>query len=365
MHWNWQQKDWPDFSYDASALEASEALFLKQAGILIGVFRHLDDEDKDRVKVEVVSTEALKTSEIEGEFLDRESLQSSVRRHFGLQTDTRRVSPGEEGIAEMLVSLYRGFNEPLTHDTLFTWHGLLTSGRRDLRDLGRYRTHVEPMRVVSGPMHEPKIHFEAPPSEKVPAEMDAFVSWFNGSGNLSALTRAGIAHLYFVSIHPFEDGNGRVARALAEKALAQNVGQPTLTALAWQIEKERKDYYRALDAANKRNEITDWLVYFADVTLRAQKTTEARVQFLVEKTKLHDRLRGKLNPRQEKALERVFREGPEGFRGGLSAENYIAITKTSRATASRDLKELVELGALRKTGQRKTTRYWLPLTSNL
>ncbi len=361
MNWNWQQTDWPDFTFKDTALQASEAAFLQQSGVIIGAFRHLDEEDKDRLKVDLISTEALKTSEIEGEILDRDSLQSSIRRHFGLQTDRGRIRPGEEGIAEMMVSLYKTFDAPLSHETLFAWHRMLTNGCRDLKDIGYYRTHPEPMQVVSGSIHEPKVHFEAPPSDQMQEQMEAFLTWFNGSKDLPALARAGIAHLYFVSIHPFEDGNGRIGRAIAEKAIAQNVGQPSLTALAYQIEKQRNAYYDALEAANKRNEITEWLRYFANVILKAQKTTESRIQFLIEKAKLYDRLRGGLNERQEKVLGCVFREGPEGFEGGLSAENYIAIAKTSRATATRDLAELVQCGALIKTGQLKSTRYWLSL----
>jgi len=365
MHWNWQQKDWPDFTYEASALEAFEAVFLKESGIIIGAFRHLAEDEKDRLKVDLISTEALKTSEIEGELLDRDSLQSSIRRQFGLQTDKRRSPPGEEGIAEMMVNLYRTFNEPLTHEALFSWHCMLTNGRRDLKDIGCYRTHEDPMQVVSGSIHQPKVHFEAPPSDQMKMQMEAFLEWFNGSRQLPALIRAGMAHLYFVCIHPFEDGNGRIGRAIAEKAIAQSIGQPSLTALAYQIEKQRNAYYDALEAANKKNEITDWLIYFSKVILSAQKTTESRIQFLIDKAKFYDVLGGKLNERQEKVLERMFREGPEGFIGGLSAENYITIATTSRATATRDLAELVDLGALIKTGRLKSTRYWLNVPSIL
>ena len=361
MRWNWQQPDWMNFRYEASALEASEATFLKSAGIIIGSCRHLNPDDKDRLTVDLISSEALNTSAIEGEFLDRESLQSSIRRHFGLQADKRRSPPGEEGIAEMMVSLYRGFDEDLTHETLFAWHRMLTNGRRDIKDMGCYRTHNEAMQVVSGSMDRPKIHFEAPPSDQMETQMNSFLEWFNGSRNLPALTRAGIAHLFFVCIHPFEDGNGRIGRAIAEMALAQNIGQPTLTSLSTQIEKHRKAYYAALEAANKQNEITEWLRFFAGVILDAQKTTETRIRFLIEKTKLHDRVRGKLNSRQEKVLERLFREGPDGFIGGLSTEKYIAITQTSRATATRDLAGLVGWGALLRSGRLKGTRYRLPM----
>jgi len=363
MRWNWQQKDWPAFSYDRTALEGYEAAFLKESGVILGAFRHLEEDEKDHLRVDLISTEALKTSAIEGEVLDRDSLQSSIRRQFGLQSDKRRIPPAEAGIAEMMVSLYREFDAPLSREMLFAWHRMLTNGRRDLKDIGRYRTHPTAMQVVSGPLHRPRIHFEAPPTDQVKRQMDGFLDWFHASRSLPALTRAGIAHLYFVCIHPFEDGNGRIGRTIAEKAIGQTLGQPSLIALAYQIERKRKAYYDALEAANKKNEITDWLTYFAKVILAAQKTTEVRIQFLIDKAKLYDRLRGKLNERQQKVLERMFEAGPDGFEGGLSAENYLAITKTSRATATRDLTELVSVGALRKTGQLKGTRYWLNVTS--
>jgi Fic family protein len=196
--------------------------------------------------------------------------------------------------------------------------------------------------------------------------MRRFLSWFKhtepGTAEaLPALTRAGIAHLYFESIHPFEDGNGRIGRALAEKSLAQSIGQPTLIALAATILARRKSYYQALEAANKRNEITDWLAWFAGVGLEAQRRTIALVEFLIEKTKLLDRLRGKINPRQQRALLRMLREGPEGFAGDLSAGNYATITGASPATATRDLAELVALGALVRAGERKHARYALAI----
>ncbi|NTU56507.1 MAG: Fic family protein, partial [Anaerolineales bacterium] len=310
--------------------------------------------------------EALKTSEIEGEYLDRDSLQSSICRQFGLNTDNRKISPAEQGIAEVMVDLYRGFEAPLSHAMLFEWHKMLTNGRRDLKDIGRYRTHSEPMQIVSGAIYAPKVHFEAPPSSQMMLEMERFIAWFNDSAPkgkklLPALLRAGIAHLYFVSIHPFEDGNGRIGRAIAEKALAQCLGQPTLIAIAYTIERNKKAYYEALERANRRNEITDWLIYFADMVITAQGYTQTWVEFLIKKAKLHDRLRDRLNPRQEKALDRMFREGPEGFTGGLSAEKYISITGASRATATRDLQDLVGKGALVRTGERKHTRYHLNL----
>jgi Fic family protein len=318
------------------------------------------------LKIELISDEALKTSEIEGEILDRDSVQSSLRQQFGLGTDDRHVPPAERGIAEMMVNLYRTFGDPLAHETMFAWHNMLMRGERRINVIGGYRTHSDPMQVVSGPVHDRKVHFEAPPSSRMPEEMDAFVKWFNHTAPdskrpLPALTRAGLAHLYFISIHPFEDGNGRIGRALAEKSLAQNLGQPSLVALAYTIERARKAYYAALESSNKDTEITGWLVYFAETILEAQRNTIKRVDFYVAKAKFYERHRGQLNERQEKVIARIFREGIDGFKGGLSAENYISLTKTSRATATRDLQDLVAMGALTKTGELRHTRYHLLL----
>jgi Fic family protein len=364
MAWNWQQPDWPGFQWDRARLEAAEKEFLVSGGVFVGTVRHLGSEDRDQLNIEAMSAEAVTTSEIEGEILDRASVQSSIRRQLGLATDERRVRPAEQGIAEMMVDLYRSFAEPLSQEMLFRWHAMVMSGSRNLKDMGRYRTGTDPMQVVSGVMYEPKVHFEAPPSSRVPDEMEQFIAWFgrtspNGEESQPALTRAGIAHLYFETIHPFEDGNGRIGRAIAEKALAQSLGQPSLTALAATILARRKSYYEALEAANKKNEITSWLMWFAGVAIEAQRRTIALVEFLIDKTKLLDRLRGQFNERQEKALLRMFREGPEGFRGGLTAGKYSTITGASPATATRDLADLVAKGALAREGERRHARYRL------
>jgi Fic family protein len=324
------------------------------------------ESDRQQLIVEAMSTDAVATSEIEGEILDRASVQSSILRQFGLASDHRRVRPAEEGVAEMLVSVYRSFAEPLSEETLFTWHRQLLRGRRDLRDLGRYRTPSELMQVVSGALYAPKVHFEAPPSSRVPKEMARYLKWFNstgpdGSNPLPALTRSGIAHYYFESIHPFEDGNGRIGRVISEKALAQCVHQPVLTGLAATILIRRKQYYAALEAANKHTEITNWLCWFAAIAIEAQRRTEAGVAFLIDKTRMLDRLRVQLNSRQEKALLRMFSEGPEGFKGGMNASKYAGITGAATATTTRDLADLVAKGALVRSGERRHARYELAI----
>jgi Fic family protein len=358
MTWNWQRSGWPNFSWNKDRLRKAEDYFLVGGGVFAGTVKHLAPPDREQLTMEAMSTEALTTSEIEGEILDRASVQSSIRKQLGLTPDHRRTKPAEQGIAEMVVHLYRSFAEPLSRETLFAWHRMLFKGRTDMPDIGRYRTDPEAMQVVSGPLHSPKVHFEAPPSSQVPEEMARFVKWFNHSAATSpALTRAGLAHLYFESIHPFADGNGRIGRAISEKALAQSVGQPTLTVLAATILIRRKAYYGALEAANKSNEVTPWLSWFAGIAIEAQQRTEARVGFLLDKTRLLDRLRGQLNERQQKAILRMLNEGPEGFKGGLSAGNYSTITGASPATATRDLADMVEKAALVRTGERRHARY--------
>ena len=361
MKWNWQLSDWTQFTYDAHKLNALEAEFVFKSGVLLGSLKHINEDDNNQLIVDLICNEALTTSEIEGEFLNRDSLQSSIRRNFNLSTDNRKIPPAEQGIAEMLVDLYRNYAQPLTHEILFKWHAMVTKGRQDLNDVGRYRTHDEPMQVVSGYIHAPKIHFEAPPSNRIPDEMDKFITWYNSSIALPPLTRAGIAHLYFESIHPFEDGNGRVGRAISEKVLSQGLGQATLIALSSAIMHNKKSYYDMLEKSNKTNAITEWLIYFGQTILAAQDHTQATIEFLITKTKMYDKVRGKLNSRQEKVIERMFRAGYEGFKGGLSADNYISITGTSRATATRDLNELVEMGVLTRQGELKGTRYFMDL----
>jgi len=366
MVWNWQIPGWPNFRYDAAALAPLEQRFLLSSGEILGAVHHVGSSERDQLRIDLLSDEAMKTSAIEGEMLDRQSVQSSLRRQLGLSPDSYPTKPREQGVAEMMVDVYSTYAQPLTHETLFGWHSMLLSHDGQLEAIGAYRLHDDAMQIVSGRLDRPVVHFEAPSSVQVPNEMDQYVDWFNVTAPgaeepLPALTRAGLSHLYFESIHPFEDGNGRLGRALAEKSLAQNTGQPSLIALAYSIERERKAYYDQLERHQKTLDVTSWLEWFAETVLTAQQVTLDRVGFFIAKARFYDRHRPQLNDRQAKAIERMFREGPDGFKGGLSAENYISITGTSRATATRDLQDMVEIAALTREGERRYTRYWLNL----
>jgi Fic family protein len=365
--WNWQKDDWGNFTYENSELEKLEREYSGQSGFSFGIARHLSREDQDDLIVELVSIEAIKTSEIEGEFLDRESLQSSIRREFGLGVaGYHKAKPAEAGIAEMMKDIFTNYDSPLTENSLCNWHEMLMSGRRNI-EIGQYRTHKEPMQVVSGRYDKPKVHFEAPPSAEVPKEMDFFLDWFKesaptGQKPLTPLVRAGIAHIYFVSIHPFEDGNGRIGRGIVEKSLSQNMGQPALIALSSTIDDRKREYYEELAAQSTGNDLTNWLIYFGRTIISAQKQTIKQIDFIITKAKFFDANKENLNPRQLKVIHRIFREGPKGFQGGFSAKNYRAITKSPSATATRDLQDLVSKGIFSKTGQLKSTRYTLDLS---
>ena len=363
MQWNWQLTKWPCFTYDSSSISDLEKKFLLESGGGIAILKNLEQTEKKQFIVELLCTEGQKSAEIEGELLERRSLQVSIQRHFGLKAKDR-ILPKEQGMADLLWNMYRSYKEPLTHEMLLDWHAMIMNGDQRISETGKYRSHDDPMQIVSERYDRQKICFEAPPSRIVYNEMTRFIRWFNESKEQSVLVRAAIAHVYFESIHPFEDGNGRIGRALIEKSLSQGLGHPTLIAISQGLAKRKKDYYKALASCNKTLDIQNWIQFFAKVAMQSQKESFDLIYFLLEKSKLLHRLEGKLNPRQEKVLLRVLAEGIRGFAGGLSAENYIKISKTSRATATRDLNDLITIGALYKTGELKYTRYYLNIKLN-
>ena len=364
MAWNWQDPAWPAFHYDVERIRPLDSFVAQDFGFLSGSFGHLKEVERVRVMVDFMATEAIKSSEIEGELLNRDSVQASLRRSFGLYDELQKVPPAEQGIAQMMLELHQQYAQPLTHTSLYAWHQLLMHERTDIHNKGMYRAHPEPMQVVSGKIYAPNVHFEAPPSAQMDAQMTRYIAWFNatapnGKTPLPLLARAGIAHLYFVSIHPFEDGNGRMARALTEKVIAQFMNRPALLSLSYVIEKNKKAYYAILERVNKGLEITEWLVYFSETLRQAQQEAKKYLTFLIQKTHYYDRMQGQLNARQQKVIARLFAEGTNGFVGGLSAKNYRSLTKTSAATATRDLQDLVRKQALRVEGRLKSTRYYL------
>jgi len=365
MNWSWQHKNWPNFKFQTDDFRDYESQFLVYRGMLVGSIKYLDEDQRVLLKIELISNEAHKTSKIEGELLNRDSLQSSIRKEFGLQVKNHQATAAEYGIAEMMVSLYRNYDQALNKELLFKWHRMLCAGRKDLDTIGAFRKHEDPMQIVSGPIGRERVHYEAPPSRRVEKEMTNFLHWYNSSrdqmGRNNPVLRAGVAHLYFESIHPFEDGNGRIGRAISEKVLSEYIGEPTLIALSQIIEQNKNEYYKSLQEASRSLDIDPWLHYFSKLVLEAQAYSQKVVDLLMAKTNFYQKFDSRLNERQRKVIARLFRAEPRGFEGGLSADNYVSITGTSASTATRDLRQLVEIGALMQKGQLKGTRYYLKL----
>ena len=363
MPWNWELPKWPQLHYDSTKIAQQEKQFLLNVGSGFAFLKNISEQEYGQFMVEILSIEGAESSKIEGEILDRESLQSSIKRHFGLQPTLKKEPRKESCMAQALCHVYESFNQPLTHEMLWKWHAMLFDGSPHMHDCGQYRTHAQPMQIVSRRYGSARVFFEAPPSIQVPAEMAAFVDWYNSKQSSgSILGRAAASHVYFETIHPFEDGNGRIGRMLVEKILSQSMGRPILIAVSKVLEKRKKEYYSALEKCNRTLDIQEWVEFFAYAILQAQEESMQMLDFLIQKSKILSSLSGHINPRQEKVLLRMFAEEPAGFKGGLSAENYIAITKASRATATRDLADLVERGVLVKTGELRHTRYRLNLT---
>ena len=373
MPWTWQLKDWPNFRWRNGLLEQEERRFAEGVSVTIGSLRHLPASERDNLAIALLERDALGTSAIEGEQLDRDSVQSSLRKHLGLAEalpPSARRSPREYGVAELMADLYQAPGAALTPERLFTWHRMLMHDRRDLATVGQYRQHAAPMQIVSCQIGDERVHYEAPPSASVPTEMAALLGWFArtapGQPNaLPAITRAAIAHLWFECIHPFEDGNGRIGRAVVELALAQDMQSPQrLMSVSTQLLHARADYYAQLQAATGRAEleVTPWVQWFATRVQGACEAATQHIQGALEKTRFWSRVQAEhsgLSASQHKALGRLFDAGPQAFVGGLSTEKYVNLTGVSRATAYRELTQLTELGLLVRTGQGRGTRYGL------
>ncbi|MEE2566303.1 Fic family protein [Hyphobacterium marinum] len=365
MTYNWQQHDWPEFKYRTDGIEADLYTFAEKTGRVSGALQGLREEEQTELVVELMVSEAIKTSEIEGEFFSRKDVRSSIRNQLGLNPAIETVrDPRARGVAELMVHVRNTFSEPLREADLFQWHDMLMAGAKRIA-VGRWRDHAEPMQIVSGPFGKEKVHYEAPPSNDVPRQMAEYIKWFNdtapgGTNEIKlAPVRSAIAHIYFESIHPFEDGNGRIGRALSEKALAQGLGRPVLLSLSEVIEQKRHDYYEALKTGQRSNEVTAWVEYFVQTILEAQERAESLVSFVIEKAKFFDQYRDALNERQAKVVRRMLDEGFDGFEGGMSARKYVSITGASKATATRDLQYLSEIGAFLPSGGGRSVRYQL------
>ncbi len=355
--YNWQQSDWPQFRFELEGVEDILLKFSEKAGRVSGILEALPTDTQQEAVVDIILAEAIKTSEIEGEFPNRQDVLSSIRKNLGFHVTTEYIKDkSAEGLGKLMIDVRKTYKEPLTGEKLFSWHKMLL-GQNKRIEVGQWRTHEDPMQVISGAIGNEKVHFEAPPSSLVPKEMERFIQWFNNTapnGNneiKKAPVRAALTHLFFESIHPFEDGNGRIGRALAEKALSQTIGRPMILSLSRAIEAKKNLYYKSLEQAQRSNEVTKWIEYFVTTLFEAQDEAETQIEFSLKKAKFFVRFKDKFNERQLTVIKRMLEEGPKGFEGGMNARKYIGVTKTSKATATRDLQQLLEIEAFVPAGK--------------
>ena len=364
--YNWQRKEWPEFTYNVDELHEIAIVFAQELGLVNGLFQGLNQALKREAMLEIIISEAIKTSEIEGEYMSREDIMSSIKNNLGITPSVIVKDKRAPGIAKLILEVSQDINHTLTLEKMLSWHKILMEHDPKV-NAGKWRTGAEPMQVVSGAYGRETVHYEAPPSENVPIEMENFMNWYRHSELPAkdliskALLKSAVAHLYFESIHPFEDGNGRIGRALAEFTLAQGLKIPIFLSISKTIEQERNQYYHQLKSAQRSLDITDWINYFAKIILDAQKETKALIAFTLKKSKFFDQYGKQLNERQLKAINRMLENGPDGFEGGMTAKKYIGITKTSKATATRDLHQLYEWGIFVPEGAGRSVRYELIL----
>ncbi len=358
-----QLPGWPEFRWSHERLADRLAAVRHRQGRLIGRMEALGLRLQREATLQSLTEEVLKSSEIEGEILDKDQVRSSLARRLGV--DIGGLTPADrhvEGIVEMMLDATEKYAEPLTAERLFGWHAaLFPTGRSGMRKItvGNWRApEADPMQVVSGPEGRQRVHFEAPASERLDAEMKAFLAWFDAdTENVDPVLKAGIAHLWFVTIHPFEDGNGRIARAIADQQLARSE-QSThrFYSMSAQIRQERNAYYNILEVTQKGDlEITAWLAWFFACLDRAFDGAETILASVLRKAKFWERHAGeKFNDRQKIMLNRLL----DGFEGKLTSSRWATITKSSQDTASRDIADLVARNILIKdAGGGRSTSY--------
>jgi len=365
-----EQAGWPAFVWKAERLTAALAAVRHAQGRLLGRMESLGFDLRAEASLAVLTSDVVKSSAIEGEDLNPDEVRSSIARRLGLDVGGRpKVGRDVEGVVEMMLDATRKFESPLTRKRLFDWHASLfptgRSGMRRITIAAWRRKEAGPMQVVSGSMGREHVHFEAPEAGRVPKEMAALLEWFNSPASIDPVLKAAVAHFWFVTIHPFEDGNGRIARAITDMALARADGmKDRFSSMSSQIEAERKDYYRQLEVAQRGGlDITDWLAWFLDCLDRAVAGADQALAGVLAKARLWGRInRRPVNDRQRTVINRMV----NGFQGFLSTSKYAKLASCSTDTALRDIQELLQRGILvQNPGGGRSTSYRLADSSEL
>lgn len=364
MTYIYEQKGWPDFGWKDDQLAALLAGVRHRQGRLLGRMEGLGFRLRTEALLRTLTEDVLKSSEIEGEKLDEAQVRSSIARRLGLEI--AGLVPADrdvEGVVEMMLDATQGYDKKLTKTRLYNWHAaLFPAGRSGLTRIvtGAWRddSHGQ-MQIVSGPIGREKVHYQAPEASMVDTEMAAFLKWFESERGIDPVLKAGVAHLWFVTIHPFEDGNGRIARAIADMALARSEDSPQRSySMSAQIRAERNVYYDMLEKTQKGDlDITPWLIWFLECLGRAIDGTDGMLNAVLRKAQFWNRLASvTISDRQRKVLNRLL----DGFEGKLTSSKYANLTKTSQDTASRDIADLIEKGVLaRDPGGGRSTSYSL------
>jgi Fic family protein len=354
----YELQDWPKFKWNREELTDLLANVRHKQGRLTGHMEALGFDLRQEAVLQTLTADVLKSSEIEGEILDKAQVRSSVARHLGM--DIGALKPADrhvEGIVEMMLDATRHFDQKLTEERLFSWHAaLFPTGRSGMRPIMVEAWRTGPMQVVSRPIGKERVHFEAPAAARLSREMSAFLDWFNRPPDMDEVLKSALAHLWFVTIHPFDDGNGRIARAIADMLLARSEKSPQrFYSMSEQIRQERKAYYDILEKTQKGSmDVTPWLIWFLSCLSRAIENAQNILSSVLAKARFWERVRGaSLNERQTLILNRLF----EDFEGKLTTSKYAKLAKCSQDTALRDLLSLVEQGILERSpaGGRSTS----------
>ena len=356
-----ERQDWPDFRWNSPRISRLLAEIRHRQGRLIGRMEALGFQLRKEALLNALTEDVLKSSEIEGERLDRNQVRSSIARRLGI--DIGGLTPADrevEGVVEMMLDASQHFDQPLSAQRLFSWHtALFPTGRSGMSriDVGAWRKDKKgPMQVVSGPIGKERVHYEAPAATHLRGEMKKFLDWFEKENSTDLVLKAGVAHLWFVTIHPFDDGNGRIARAIADMVLARSEGSSQrFYSMSAQIRQERKAYYEILELTQKSNlDITRWLEWFLACLGRAFDRAETILAAVLSKVHFWDRFSGtEFNQRQRSMVNRLL----NGFEGKLTTSKWAKLEKCSQDTALRDIEDLIRKGVLAKdpAGGRSTS----------
>ncbi len=368
VRWIWQAPSWPRLTFDAARLARPLALARQESGALFGKAAAIGLEERAVLEREVWSHEAVATAAIEGEVIDLAAVRSSVARRLGLARQGPAVPRNVEGLLDVMENAADDWQQPLTRERLCAWQAALFPGGSNLRNLviGEYRSSDDPMQIVSGPHGREIVHYQAVAGAAVRAEMHAFLEWFNRTVDLDGLLRAGLAHVWFESIHPFDDGNGRIGRAVVDMALAQDARRSSrLLGISSAMRQRQAAYYDALNVAQRGDgEVTPWLEWFLDTYTEACRTSAKLIDEALARGRFWtDHRAVPLNEMQRRVLGRMLDAGPGRFDGGLTARKYTVIAGTTRVTASRHIADLLEKGLIvRAAGPSgRSTRYDLAL----